>query len=243
MSRLIDEKKIDVGFKPTSLASTNETGPYFPVDKYRKICFAIYAAAMVTGSSIAAQIMQATDSAGTSAKVVTNALATITADTKVKAATITLATCTAGSEIVINGLTFTAHASTTTVADREFSISGDNTADAGELVTCINDATYGVPGVTASNDAGVVTLVCDEPGEGYITVVGVATIAVAATLYADSAVEIDASELDSNNDFDHVALKLTTASGTIIVGAMLFRGGCRYSPTQYLGASHTGIAA
>ncbi len=74
-------------------------------------------------------------------------------------ATITLATFLATGTITINGLVFTAHASTTTVADREFSIGGTDTQDAAELVTCVNDATYGVPGVTASYVAGVVTLV------------------------------------------------------------------------------------
>lgn len=243
MNRLIDELKIDVGYKPTSLASTVGTGPYFPVKDSRKIAFLVNAASMVTGASVAAQVMQATDAAASDAKVVTNAVATITADTKVKSATVTLATLLAGSTVVINGLTFTAHASTTTYADREFSISGDDTADAAALVLCINHATYGVPGVLASSAAGVVTLTATEPGENYITVVGTAITGVAATTSADAVVEIDASELDTNNGFDHVAIRLTTASGTVIVGAMLVRGGMRYTPTQYLGDSHSGIVA
>lgn len=243
MNRIIDELKIDVGYKPTSLASTAGTGPYFPVGNSRKIAFLVNAASMVTGSSVAAQIMQATNAAAGGAKVVTNAVATITANTKVKSATVTLATLLAGSTVVINGLTFTAHASTTTYANREFSIGGDDTADAAALVLCINHETYGVPGVLASSAAGVITLTCTEPGEGYLTVVGTATTGVAATTSADAVVEIDASEIDTNNGFDHVAIQITTASGTIITGAMLVRGGMRYNPTQYLGASHVGIGA
>lgn len=243
MNRIIDELKVDVGYKPTSLASTVGTGPYFPVKDSRKIAFLVNTAGMVTGASVAAQVMQATDAAASGAKVVTNAVATITADTKVKAATVTLSTLLAGSTVVINGLTFTAQTDTTTYANREFKIDGNDTADAAALVLCINHATYGVPGILASSSSGVVTLTAIEPGENYITVVGTAVTGVAATLYADAAVEIDASELDTNNGFDHVAIRLTTASGTVIVGAMLVRGGLRYSPTQYLGDSHAGIVA
>jgi len=71
---------------------------------------------------------------------------------------ITLADVTTGDTIVIGGLTFTGHVDTTTVANREFDASGDDTADAVELISCINDATYGVPGVTATSALGVVTL-------------------------------------------------------------------------------------
>jgi len=71
---------------------------------------------------------------------------------------ITMASVTTGDTVVIGGLTFTGHADTTTVADREFDASGDDTADAVELISCINDATYGVPGVTATSALGVVSL-------------------------------------------------------------------------------------
>jgi len=77
----------------------------------------------------------------------------------VNAPTITLASVQANDTVIINGLTFTAHTDTTTVANREFSIAGGtDTLDADELVICINDATYGVPGLTAAAPAAVVTL-------------------------------------------------------------------------------------
>ena len=84
--------------------------------------------------------------------------------------TTTLATFLVDGTITINGLVFTAHVDTTTVANREFEISGDDTADAGELVTCINDATYGVPGITATSALGVVTLISIDPDQTVITV-------------------------------------------------------------------------
>jgi len=240
MQKISDDLKIDVGLKPQSLATTNATGQFYRMDEHRRALFCLSIAAMATGNTVAAQVRQATDGAGTSAKDITNALATVTANTKVKKATVTLATFTAGQVIVINGLTFTAHASTTTKANREFSIAGTDTQDGDELVSCINDATYGVLGVTASNNAGVVTLVATEPGGTYLTVVGVATIGVAATVEADAFVEIEAGMLDTANSFDHVAIKVTTA-GTVIVGSTLIRD-CRHTPDQYVGASKTDVA-
>lgn len=241
MQKISDDLKIDVALKPQSLATTNATGQYFRMDKHRRALFLVNIAAMATGNTVAAQAMQATDGRGSSEKVITNALATVTAETKVKKATVTLVSLTAGSTIVINGITFTAHASTTTKANREFSIAGTDTQDAAELVSCINDATYGVPGVFASSNLGVVTLVATEPGDGYLTVVGVATTGVAATVEADAFVEVEAGMLDIANGFDHVALKVTT-SGTVIVGSTLIRD-CRHTPDQYVGASKTDVAA
>lgn len=66
---------------------------------------------------------------------------------------LTLSGVTAGQTVTVNGLTFTAHGTTTTAANREFSIAGTDTQDAGELVTCLNDATYGVPGCVATQSS------------------------------------------------------------------------------------------
>ena len=74
---------------------------------------------------------------------------------------VTCAAVAAGDKVYVNGLTFTAHTSTTTAANREFSIAGSNTQDGDELVTCLNDATYGVPGLTAVNAGGVVSFTRD----------------------------------------------------------------------------------
>ena len=63
---------------------------------------------------------------------------------------LTLASVLAATTVTIDGVTFTAHASTTTVANREFRMNQTDTLDAAELVTCINDSTYGVSGVVAT---------------------------------------------------------------------------------------------
>lgn len=74
---------------------------------------------------------------------------------------VTCASAQAGDTVTINGLVFTGHADTTTEANREWDIADDNAA-AAALVTCINDATYGVPGVTASATGAVVYLYRDS---------------------------------------------------------------------------------
>jgi len=81
-----------------------------------------------------------------------------------------LTTVLAGETFILNGLTFTAHATTTTTASREFSISGNDIADAGELATVINDSTDGAPGVTATdNGDATITLNVDDKFDGTIT--------------------------------------------------------------------------
>lgn len=72
--------------------------------------------------------------------------------------TLTLATVLAAQAVTINGLVFTAHATVTTPAARQFSIAGTDAQDATELAACINAATYGVPGVSATAAGAVVTI-------------------------------------------------------------------------------------
>lgn len=96
--------------------------------------------------------------------------------------TLTLASVQAADEVTINGVTFTAHASTTTPADREFSVGGNDAADAAALAACINDADYGVPNVTAAVNSNVVTLTSGEPVYTAVTVTDAAgTITAAVT--------------------------------------------------------------
>lgn len=88
--------------------------------------------------------------------------------------TLTLASVTAGQTLTLDdgttSLTFTADATTTTTSSREFSISGSDTADAGELATVINDATDGHPTITAAdNSDGTLTLNVDDACDGSIT--------------------------------------------------------------------------
>ena len=80
------------------------------------------------------------------------------ANSNVLSVTITLASVQANDTVIINGLTFTAHADTTVEATGQFKIDGaTDTLDADELVKCINTR-FAALGITADAPAAVVTL-------------------------------------------------------------------------------------
>ena len=70
-------------------------------------------------------------------------------------AEISLSGVAAGQTIDIGGNTYTAHATTTTIANREFSIAGTDVQDMQELATVLDDATYGVADCDAYFAAGI----------------------------------------------------------------------------------------
>ena len=93
-------------------------------------------------------------------------------------------------------------------------------------------------GVKASNAAGVVTLISEEPGEVVITIASNPDdgTCVKATVEAQAFVEIDTRQLDKKNGFSHVAAKVTTTANSNVAVALL-RGNARYTPAQKVGAS------
>ncbi|MBE9546756.1 MAG: hypothetical protein IMF10_04560 [Proteobacteria bacterium] len=234
MNKLYEALKVDIGLAPVSLATTNKTGEYFCLADYRKAIAILQIAGMAATKTAKIEVYEATNAEAGSAALLTGATATITANTLVASMTLTLATVLNSHTVTINGLLFTAHTDTTTVADREFSISGNDTADATELCVCINDPTYGVPGCTASSAAGVVTLISTVPGAVVFTVTETGATITLATLHAQAYIELDALSLTAS--FTHIAAKITT-DATIVVGAVLLRGGQRKEISQKIGAS------
>lgn len=230
--------KVDVGLISQSLNNTNATGRFYPMGMWRRALAVLLGGAMAATKTTKVELVQATDAAGTGVKAVAGAEATITANTNVTAATLTLATVLADQTVTINGVVFTAHADTTTAANREFSIAGDDTADAAALAGLINNAAYGVPGVTATAAAAVITLTATDPGETLITATASAATVTVATTQAVAYVEMDTAALDVDNGFEYVAVKVTTTANTV-VGVNLLRGEGRYSPDQKVGASAT----
>lgn len=228
--------KIDIGLVSQALNNTNATGRYYHHTMWRRALAQLIGAAMAATKTTKIELLQATDASGTGAKAIAGAEATITANTSVTAATLTLATVLATHAVTINGVTFTGHADTTTAATREFAINGDDTADAAALAGLINDATYGVTGVTATAALGVITLTATDPGETAITIANAAATITAATTQAIAYVELDVAQLDVDAGFDYVAVKVTTTANTV-VSVGLLRGEGRYGPEQVVGAS------
>lgn len=241
MHKLYEGVKLDIGLKPQALNNTNATGEYYAMKDYRGALAVLSVGAMAVEKTAKLEFLQATNNAGGSAKGIPStaaqaATAEITANTNVSECTVVLSSVAAADAVIINGLTFTAHANTTTVASRQFKIDGTDSADADALVSCINDETYGVPGVTASNSNGTITLKSTDRGKTTLTVTSAAATFTIATTQALAYVEIENLSLDYANDFSHFAAKVTTSANTVVSVAIL-RGPGRDAITQAVGAS------
>ena len=234
-NKMFEGMKVDIGLLPTAALNGNATGSYYDLADYRKGIAILQVGAIAATFTSKIEVFQATDAAGSGGKLLTGATATITANAYATSATLTLATVLNTHTVIINGLTFLAHTDTTVLASRQFAIDGDDTADAVELASCINDPTYGVPGVTATPAVAVITLTSTVPGATVITAAqGVGATITVATTRAQAYVEFDALTLESG--FTHVACKVTTTSAQA-VSAILLRGGQRKEISQKVGAS------
>lgn len=225
--------KIDLGLVGQTLNNSNATGPYFPAAGYRKFLAICVDGASALDKTTQIEWMQATDSAGTGAKVVkqanassgteSKALTTASATTITKATEVTIdPTNTAnGDTITINGLTYTAHTDTTDKSKRQFSIAGTDQQDATELYGCLTDATYGITylGITVTDDTNGLLTLRAQGDETTLTVTtsNATRLPIAITqqlLYS----EIDVDDLDITGGFVFVAPKVTKAgNGTVAV--------------------------
>lgn len=227
MKPMYKRSKIDIGLVSQALNNTNATGRYFNMAMYRKALAILNGGAMAAGTTTKIEFLQAKDASGTDSKVIADANAVITANTNVTVLQCVVGAPNNGDTIVINSVTFT-KAAATDATKREF-------ADADGLVTCVNDSTYGVSGVTASNNAGTVTFVASDPGETVITGTKTGAALTLSTVQAQAYAEVDVSSLDINNDFTHIAVKITTTANSN-VAAVLLRGDERFEPIQKVGA-------
>lgn len=235
--KLVAEKvKIANAMVPVSVNGTSTTHKFFPMNAYHRVCFHVIgvAASIADAVTMTLQTMQATNSAGTGAKVITNNAATATVPVKVIAANVALANAAAGSVITINGLTFTG-AAATDATKREFIASGDDAADCTALISCINHAVYGVPGVTAAEGAGAsIDLTVSEPGETTITISDESAVFTPIATALEAIVEVDASNLDIAGGFDHIGCLVTTSAAITCSTTAIFDP--RYSPGQQVAA-------
>ena len=229
MQKVREGIKFDIGLAPQSLASTNATGEYFDFLDFREALAVMYVGPAAATKTAILAIQEAKDSSGTSAQALSGATVTHTANASSNIITATLVSVAANDTIVVNGLTFTAKTSADLSA-REWDQSGSDTADAASLVAGINDVTYGVPGVTASNSSGVVTLKSDD-GDLAITATETGTTITLADI--DSQAAVDLSHFDLSDDYTHVACKVTT-DATIVASVALLRGDSRGAITQQI---------
>lgn len=220
MNALYEANKIDVALVPQTITNSNVTGRYFSLTDFFKALAILQVGAMAATKVATLELFEGVTAAGTGGVLITGKTATITANTFVKKATITTNTVIAADYVEVNGLRYTAHGTVTDVTLRQFSCETGNNETAAQLVICLNDPTWGVPGLTASAASAVVTLGATEPGETLISTVTSGATLVLATTEAQAYVEIDGMDLTAG--FDHVAAKVTsTATG--IVSVLLLR--------------------
>ena len=246
MHKLNNFLKIDPALTAAQHGTSAVTGAFYKMGQFRRALFVLIVGALAATKTSILQIVQATDADGSDVKDIDNATCTITANTKVNSLTITAAAVQEADTITVNGITFTG-AAAQDADERKFK--ADDTASTGDPATatsiaaCINDADYGVPGVTASADGAVVTLTVDEPGKIVITATSSsATRLAVATISAIAFVEIEATHLDEANGFTHVAAKLTNSEAAIS-SVTLLRGDARYTPDQVVAASKDDVSA
>lgn len=226
-------------------ASTNVTsltGPYFSFAKYRKGLFLLTISGQTDGQSLVFAVYEATDRDGTGAAQL-GANVTLSQGSKVTSAQVVCASVQVGdtfkvkpytfvSGVLTAGteLTFTA-AAAESLANRQFDQSGSDAACATSLAACINDADYGVPGITASVSTATVTLTLDDFGEGAMDVTELAA-AVARLVVTDleqsAWFEVEADELTSG--FTHAGARVSSVDATTEFGCVLLRALPRYAP-------------
>jgi len=238
MNREYESLKINMGLVPQSIASTNVTGKYYSMAEFRSALAVLTVGNITAGGSAALQIMEAKTEAAGDAQELTSRVATIAANVKVAKMTVTLAGGTTGDTItiVINGVSKTyTGAGSADVANGVWADGGDDSADAASLLLCMNHATNGLVGVTATVNAAVITLVADD---GYYidSVAETGSFTTFLTTEATGYVWLDA--LDLTADYTWIACKATTASNTGICGVTLLRGESRKELTQRVGASY-----
>ncbi len=238
--RLYEAVKIDSPLPAAALvAATAQTTRAYEIGSYRKALFSVRLRNIAsTDTNLTFAVQEASDIAAATARNIGNAVDTPTltfarvADGCIANANIVQLTCVtiaAADVVTINGVTFTAVAGATVLANNQFDQRGDDTADAVELVACINNA---LPDLIATNAAGVITIQSREPGATTITVTDINDITniVPVTVEVAGNVEVDASALSEG--FDRVCGIITpgATAAAITCDVSLARGNARYAP-------------
>ena len=220
--------KKDCAVKP-QVGATSITGEWFRMDTFAKANFTAVVRGQHDGDDCTFQVFQAKDATGTT-ELQLGATITMAQGIKVVLATVSPTSTTVGRTLIItpyyfNGegaltastaLTYTA-AAAQSIPNRQFINTTDDNA-ATSLAACINDETYGVPGMLATVANNDVTLSCTEPGGGDRQVL-CAKNGTAAFTYVESNAELVVEDLIQMADFEVYVQDLTRGSDYTHVGA------------------------
>jgi hypothetical protein len=241
-----ENNKFDIAIIPHTYAAA-VTSPYFNLVEYRNATFVVTVAGTIpVNDAFQATCYEAEDGAGTGAQLMVANLPVIgfgnvAADAMpgITRGTIEMLAVGIGETVTItvNGVdyVFTA-AAVEDIEAREFDQHVDDDGTAASLVACVNDATYGVPGVTAEIIApatDVVTLYPTEPGQVTFDVaVSDEAETIPVPLEMIGIIEVQDSSLDEG--FSHIAVEFhaAVAAGTPEVSAVLIREMARQMPVK-----------
>lgn len=252
MHMITEGVKVDCAVKP-QVAATSITGEWFRMDTFAKAKFTAIVRGQHDGDDVTFAVYEATDATG-SAESQLGATITLAQGIKVALALVSPTSTTIGRTLIItpyyfNGegvltagtaLTFTA-AAAQSIPNRQF-INTDDDAAATSLAACINDATYGVPGMLASVSNNDVTLSCTEPGGGDRQVTcehnGTAAFTyvesnaelVVEDLIQMAYFEVYVQDLDRDNNFTHVGARFASIETDVYTVAVLERAMAGYGP-------------
>jgi len=247
--------KVDCAIKPIDDA-VGITGEWFRMDTFAKAKFTGIVKGQTNATECTLAVYEATDATG-SAESILGAAVTFTQGSKVTMAQIVVTTgSTVGDTLILtpyyfNGegtltagtaLTYTA-AAAESLPNRQFDQSGATTAEATSIAACINDATYGVPGMLATVTDSTVVLTCTEPGGGDRTVLCAdngtgafditesrTAVLVVTDLIQMADFEVYVQDLDRDNDFTHVGARFAGVTSGHFVVAVIERAMAGYGP-------------
>ena len=228
--KLSEHVKIDSALAPISLATTNGTGGYHPLSRWKRALFKFNAAAIADTKTVVAQVMEAKSAAAGSAQALTGAVATITGsllatkalltgNTIVDTTTVCTITATKRDGTTVSAL-FTCEDTTPDIDAGEYASGANDTAACVNLAAAIANLLGDYILATASTSTVILT--AKNPGEVVISLTLCDATIVPSTLEAIGYVEIDAAQLTAL--YTHAALKVTTTA-TIVCAAELAREG------------------
>ena len=260
--------KVDCGIKPSDNA-TGIAGEYFRMDTFAKAKFHGIVRGQLTGATSTLTVYEATDAEGSGASALGAALVFTQGEQVNMAQVVVTGGSTLAETLILtpyyfNGegtptagtaLTFTA-AAAENLSEREFDQSGATTAEATSIAACVNDATYGVPGLLATVTDSTVVFTCTEPGGGDRQVLcadnGTGCFDITETAPTELVVtdliqmadfEVYVQDLDRDDDYTHINAAFTDLETTTWSCCILERAMAGYGPVgQAVSATDTSAA-
>jgi len=248
MHNIAEGTKVDCAVRPQK-GATSLTGEWFAMNKYAKALFVAQVTGQHDGDDVTFAVYEATDAAGSSEQQL-GATITMAQGVKITACTVAFSSIDVDDTIIIQpytfdgqgtltagtALTFTAKAGET-LASRYFDQATSDTATGASFAACVNDATYGVPGLLASNSSGTVTLTMDDPGAGAFTITESDTAKSALTdLIQQAHFEVAVQDMDRADDFDYIGGRFASIETDVATSAMLIRAIPGYGPVGQVSA-------